>query len=949
MWVNTRYDQENYAALGLAPAAPTWGYPLSAVGEEIQRAGQRFYIIGQGLHAQAYYGSIYATATRAEIDALVARWRDGGVNALSVMEMELGGLVPAGPDLGRPVSCWDNGFPWSASRSWSVGQVCHTFDTSGVTRVYRRYVCDTAGVGAASGNGPTGTNATPNGITDGAAKWHYIGPAYQSYNEQFWTGDGTSAGFDYLMDACGRAGIYVLIRFDQWGTVFAHANAGYQLNGSAAGSGGNLANHRMVWPLDGTGGTPNILQAQLDHMDQWLTRVNSVNGKRYGDDHTLLGFDCYNEQGVAFCYYGSSDSASANTWDYLCKVGSTTPGVAEPVSAVVAWWDAAWLAWYQATYGSTPADDYDGKANTLPVFRYTGAMGPNVAARDRYYSGTGPWTERVARFLREMETGVAQAIKAHVASRSAHAMLVYGQTGWSFSATVAQADIADCHVYPSPMTTSGNYMTQAITRSGDGTGAGTGVTWSGGTLTVAFGVAPSRPLLVGQKIRVTQTLGGSWTGVVTVATIFTTTVSNDSFTATGVDDPVTIGATRMSFSAVLPTVDYNVWSFHAPTAGNTSETRMHYYDAASAPGVESDYDRLSGWPGQLGLGSYNYMRDTYIAGKPTICTELGERGLGDPQKGLYRMTYTLLDLLQGGSGAFHYAFATGDPTPVVGEHNIPGDGASWLDAIAMTLMARYVGRLPNEAVAHASVADMDALFSRATSTGPAWPSPSTFGQASGYVQFSPASLWHAGLFRRLRLALDGTSVPSAYAPSLPFGGWTNPDLADPATGLLHWWYDFGSLCYENAKIALIIGRIPADTGAAGPSPLPLPLSKLRVSTLDGLAWYGRVMWVSLDGSDLGVGKSALLTWCYPRAEGQVTRRFTVEAGPIGRVELLDGDYGSAQAGVVMRNGLEVQLTSPRALSGYRYARGAVDKLFDAWAYSGGNVHFNPAHPLTVLV
>ena len=35
------------------------------------------------------------------------------------------------------------------------------------------YVCDTAGTSAGSG-GPTGTNATTNGITDNTAKWHYL-------------------------------------------------------------------------------------------------------------------------------------------------------------------------------------------------------------------------------------------------------------------------------------------------------------------------------------------------------------------------------------------------------------------------------------------------------------------------------------------------------------------------------------------------------------------------------------------------------------------------------------------------------------------------------------------------------------------------------------------------------------------------------------------------------
>lgn len=40
---------------------------------------------------------------------------------------------------------------------------------------HRVYQCDTAGTSASTGNGPSGTTATTNGITDGTAKWHWIG------------------------------------------------------------------------------------------------------------------------------------------------------------------------------------------------------------------------------------------------------------------------------------------------------------------------------------------------------------------------------------------------------------------------------------------------------------------------------------------------------------------------------------------------------------------------------------------------------------------------------------------------------------------------------------------------------------------------------------------------------------------------------------------------------
>lgn len=943
MWRNTRYDLQQYSHLGLADSAITWGNPIRVSAGRLTRGGAPFYVNGHGLHAQTY-GSIHATATRAEIDTLVGYWRDTGVNALSVMEMEHYGLAISGTQKGRPTSCWDNGYQWTTSKTWTAGDVCYTLDTSGFTRVTRRYLCDTGGAGATSGSGPTGTTATINGISDGAAaKWHYIGPAYESYLETFWTGDGNSAGFDYLMDACGRAGIYVMIRFDRWETVFQHLTDGYQCNGSSGVSGGNLSFHRMLWPLDGTSGTVDMMQGIMDHLDQWLTRVNSVNGRRYADDHTLLGFDVLNEQGLANGFFNSSDSASSNTWDYLCKAGSTTGGSTEPNSAIVAWWDAKFLAWYQDTYSSTPAIDY-GKANTLPVYRYTGALGPNVAARDRYYAGStaGVWVTRVARFLRETEAEFVTTIRDHVRSRSAHALFQAGQLAYVFPTTVALGDICDSHTYGNATNTSSNPVTDTIT-----SGGGKGVSWVAGTLTAVFSAAPTRSLLVGQKVRVTQTSGGSWTEVVTIATVYTTTTANDSFTATGVADPVTIGGTQVSATVVLPTIDNNVWALHAATAGDTASTRMHYYDA-TAPGQEVNYD-IAGWAGQSGLGIYNTLRDNYISGLATLCTERGERGLAGPQKGMHHAIYTLIDLLQGGSGSFNFAFANADVAPLVGEHNTPGDGSAWLTNIEIALMARCVSALPNTDTASAVATDFDAIFARRNSTD----TQPTFvnGLSCGYAQFAPAAVWQSLWHKRLRLDIGSSSSSSVYSPTIASTGWTNPDLTDASTGLLFLWYNMGVAAYENAKCAIYIGRIPTDTGAAGPSPLPLPLVKLRASTIDGKAWYGRVMWLSLDGSDLGVGRSVLISYCYPRDEQQVARRFIVDSGT-PRVEMLDGDMGPStpdsamQPGVVLRNGLEIRLTSPRALRATRYVQDQAAEYYAA--YSGGQVYLQPRDPLIVL-
>jgi hypothetical protein len=955
MYRNTRYDAQDYSALGLgAGRMPTQGRPLSVVNGKTYCAGSRFYIVGHHIANQTW-GSLFSSSTRAEIDTIVADWVATGVNAVCVMQQDQHGLArPNSSHARRPVGCWDNGMAWESGLTWAAGDTCYYTDTSGFTRVTRRYYCDTGGAGSTGSTGPTGTNLTINGITDGSAKWHYLGAAYQSYNEQFWTGDGTAAGFDYFMDACGRAGIYVMIRFDQWVTLFQKLNGGYQLNGSAGGSGGNLATHRFLWPLNGTGGTVNLLQAFLDHLDQWLTRVNSVNGRRYADDHTLLGFDPLNEQGMANAFFSSSDSAGSNTWDYFCKVGSTTPGSTEPVSAIVAWWDAKFLAWYQATYGSTPAVDY-GKANTLPVYRYgsagvTGTLGPNVAARDRFYDGTvaGGWVVRVARFIREVEAEFCTTIKNHVRSRSAHALRSFGQAAYVFQSTLALGDFCDNHFYPNATVTDSNNATTSVT-GGSGASA-IGATWAANELKLVFSAAQTA--LVGQSIRFLQTSGGSFTEVCPVASLSQTNIANDTINLTRVGDPGGLASTapKASFKATFPTVDNNTWPFHNATAGDAANTRMHYWDAAT-PTTESNYDRAGGWAGQSGAGTYNTLRDCYLYGKAAICTELGERGLAGPQKGLYRTAYTLFDLLQGGSGGFHFSWVNGFLAPTNGEHNIPGDGASWIDAIAMTLMVRCVGELPNEDIAHIADADIDALFGRKNSTDTAWTALN--GQSAGYSQYADYAAWRAIAMRRLKLALDGTSVPSAWTvPSLPNTGWTNPDLASASTGLLFWWYNFGTLIYENSKCAIIMGRIPTDTAAASPAPLPLPISKLQCATSDGLAWYGRVMWLSLDGSDLGVGRSVLITYCYPRDQSQVARRFFVDSGPTGRVEMLDGDDqpdtdSSKQPGVVMRNGLRVKLTMAGAKAATVPERYGAMRTHGAH-YKSGALWINPSRPLIVL-
>ena len=204
---NTRYDRQDYSALGLsAGRQPTLGYPLSVVDGKLQRAGQRFYIVGDHISSPDPGARWHSSATRARS---TPSWPIGGdgANAVCVMEQDQYGL--ARPNSKPRAARWAAGttaWPGRAA-SRTAGDICYNTDTSGFTRVTRRYYCDVGGASSTGSTGPTGTNATPSSITDNVARWHYLGPAYQSYNEQFWTGNGTAAGFDYFAwtPAGGRA------------------------------------------------------------------------------------------------------------------------------------------------------------------------------------------------------------------------------------------------------------------------------------------------------------------------------------------------------------------------------------------------------------------------------------------------------------------------------------------------------------------------------------------------------------------------------------------------------------------------------------------------------------------------------------------------------------------------------------------------------------------------
>ena len=929
MWRNTRYDLQDYSVLGLAPAAPTWGYPITQSGEDLMRAGEKWYCVGHQAQWQTF-GAIWGVESRAQVDAHLNKLVSVGVNCLSIMTFEAGSLAASGDYAGKQLGCFDNGYKWSdlTSRNWSVGEVAWTTDSSNIRRVYE---CITAGVGTGS-TGPTGTGSD---ITNGATHWRYLRLAFSQYSEAWFAGTSTTAGFDYFLDACGRRGIYVMLRFNHWNYVFP-GRTGYPLNGSG------LTNYEGCWGFDGEYSTPTLLTYVKDHLATFLDRVNTVNGLRYGDDATIAVINPWNEMGIAKWYFGTSSATgpSSDTFDEMCDEGSSTSSSdpANPTALFVAAWDSKFAAWYAATFGTTPSSDY-GKLNTLPCNAYTDPMGANVAARNDYRSGATAndynWRERVVRFLREAEADFAATMKTWLATKSSHALLLAGQYSYIFPTTHAQADICDQHYYSNSSDTSSNTIT--LTAS---TAPAAGMAYSaaaGGTIT--FTGMPStdttaHPLVVGAWVRWTLTSNPSITGVAQIAT------TGSPWTVTGVGADPGIGGTNVNCTVIIGTADKSFIEWAAEPPGNTSTTRTHVWMAGSS--IETNADAVGGWRGSANYGLFYKMRNAHIQGKGKFTTEIGNRANAPPASSSYHVTHALFDLMLGGSGGARFAWIHSSGAAGSLEHSIPGDGSAMLSTALVSLLARYVTPFPTEDATQVTTDDIDEWYGKRNSTdgysdiSAGWDNLVTTIGATGFN-----TSYHAFMHNRLRTKIAETSAKTNVTYTHSSSGWTHPELTSTSTGRLAHNRDYGWVSYESAKLCLIAGRMRATTDTT-------ELTKMTLSVIDGTVWCGLVAWVSLDGSDLGVGRSALFHWMYPRSQGMVHRRYEM-SGRNQYVEMLDGDYGhnsDPQPGVVLRNGLEITLTTPQAMRATRYVQGVPGEYYAS--YSGGVTKLQPRDPLIIL-
>ena len=932
MYRNTRYDAQDYATLGLASRLTTTGYPLTVSGEELHRNGSKFYLVGHETVAQVY-GSAWGARTRAEVDAHLDALAAAGVNNIAVAGHEQYGRGQSGALAGRQIGCFELGY-WFAgvsSRNWAVGERCWTKDGSDIRRVYE---CITPDVGSGT-TGPTGTGSD---ITNGTTHWRFLHTAGAVYSEEFFIGSAItgSAGFDYVLDGCARRGIYVALRFNIWDLVIS-GQTGYPLNG-----GGNLSQYFGCWPFDGEYGTPQVKTIMRGHLSQFLDRVNSVNGRRYGDDPTIAFINTWNEMGLAYWFYNSASTGSpgGNTFDYFCYTGSSTSAadLTKPTALYVAAWDAKFAAWYTATFASTPAADY-GKANTLPCNGYTGSMGANVAARDTYRVGaTGndyAWRKRVNRFLRETEETMVSDMQTWLRTKSSHVLHIAGHHSWMFISSMAQSDICDIHYYANGNDTSSNTVSVTST-----TAPTAGVAYgaaAGGTLTftgMPTSDASAHPLVVGAYVRWTLTSNPSITGIGAIAT------TGEPWTITGVGADPGVGGTNVNCTVVIGTADKTVNEFHTEPPVDTATTRTHVF----LNGVESNSDATGGWLGNPNYGFLYNIRDPQVQGKPRLTTELGNRALTPPSSSPYQIFYTLFDLLQGGSGSMRMAWI-GDPASLTpGEHSLQGNGSAFISTILTALMARYITPLPTEDATQITGDDIDDWYSKKNTTDNYVGNSAGWGQFVGSLEVTGVdNQWHAFMHNRLRTKIAGITAKTDLTYTHSASGWTHPELNNANTGRLYHNRNVGTVVYENSKIVVMGTRFRGATDAT-------ETSRLTVSTLDNTYWCGVVAWASLDGSDLGTGRSALVHWMYPRDEQQRFRRHTM-SGRNQYVEMLDGDSGSIsnpQPGVVMRNGLRLRLamtdTAKRARIIERYGVQREQIV----SHAGGYMTILPSQPLTLI-
>lgn len=835
--------------------------------------------------------------------------------------------------------------------------------------------------------------------------------SYTAYQESFWRGDGTAAGFDYFCNAAKQRGMYIALRFDQWGNVL--TGAGFTMPRLGGSYVSTTQKFHGCWWMDGTYG-PNIKAAIKAHIATFLNRVNSITGIRYGDDPSIAVVNPLNELGIGTFYWSTSSTTSPSSFTFDKLVANTSADAIH--TTYVQAFDAKYTAWHNANFGTDPT--WNGVSSTvLPCFAFTGAEGGTVPARPAPKSFRANYTTdgaasnaqrtermRVAQFIEELERDFHSELRTYLRTLAPNILYSAGQGGWVGAYAHDVSDLVDGHCYHTPFvgssTSNGNYS--LIT--------GSSWTWGAGTLSGTLGSAPdgAHALTIGMPVRVvahasfetnttyywqpgqtfsvgmfcitegnnvyrcasiTTGVTGStsagptgtgtgitdggvtwdyvWSAIVTIVTTGTTT----TFTGTSADP----GAS-LSGVVILPGQSAAICALHATPAADTGTTRI----SANVNGTTGNVDVAGGLQGDNTTLGYFYVdvfrRQTSYYGKPRFCTEMGQQGgPGVISHVQHPVLYSIWDKLQGGNGRFWFCIANHQAMVAPGDHTLQSHGSAWLLMELLTLMDRY-GQIPAFATEDRNTiqaSDLYDWYAKHTATADAsyaytgLPGYSTCTDFTHGTQSGQDSNYHSFALRRLRYVLGASTSKSSWAPA-----------SITATGMTLSELTDPATCkvYYHRNTGYLTVETPYLCLAVGriPGTGLNQMSKLNISVLDQTHWYGLVAWVSSNGIALGAtgGTSRVYTMMYPRGEGQQFAAISRTAANQGFCSTLDQQGGFSQTDASISPGVELRNGLELQLTSavqLGAKRLVRGTVQDIYAgYRSGAVHLQPREPRIFL-
>jgi hypothetical protein len=321
-----------------------------------------------------------------------------------------------------------------------------------------------------------------------------------------------------------------------------------------------------------------------------------------------------------------------------------------------------------------------------------------------------------------------------------------------------------------------------------------------------------------------------------------------------------------------------------------------------------------------------------------MCTELGANGLSVVAHSQHFLLYTLYDLLQGHSGTFWFAVINASfPLQTSADHNFQANNY-WMLMEMVSLINKY-GGITKIATEDKTVVTLPMIYDWLAKRD----NVSGYGGNIGYSALC-STLELAGedgqffsfVQARLRYDVQAVAAQTNVTYSLAGAGTTVGGKTDANVCRVFIHRNTGYVTVESPYMQMVVGRIPG----AG-----LTLSKLQVNVRDATHWYGVVLWVSEDGQPLGVGRSRLYNFTYPRDE---TQQFCMLTN--ARQQLVDMGYGAQLAadvipGFEMRDGLELKLAMTAGQAVYQQVRGDYQQIHTTGdSFTGGFLYVQPTYP-----